>query len=95
MLGVVVLATLALLHFLGVIDDADFLMKTKKKKTQNSDVNAYRYVWKKRSQVVRFSPQFSKFLPIASSPYQSRRFRAETCVAPLQLLIGLLRHSAC
>lgn len=32
MLGVVVLAALALLHFLGVIDDADFLMKTKKKK---------------------------------------------------------------
>lgn len=34
MLGVVVLAALALLHFLGVIDDADFLMKTKKKNTK-------------------------------------------------------------
>lgn len=31
MLGVMALAALALLQFLGVIDDADFLIKTKKK----------------------------------------------------------------
>lgn len=35
MLGVVVLAALALLLFLGVIDDADFLMKRKIKAGQD------------------------------------------------------------
>lgn len=63
MLGVVVLAALALLHFLGVIDDADFLMKTKKKKHKTVMSTLTGTFGRKEVKLYDFLPSFPNSYP--------------------------------